>query len=285
MNNIELPTAASFLITEDCNLECKYCFELGMRNKKTMTKEVAKKAVEYLCNNSLINGNRHFNIMFFGGEPFIKPDIIRYCIEHALDLSKRTKTSFSCSVVTNATILNEEVKSLIRDYRDKANMSIQLSIDGIKKSHDMYRVDRSGKGTFDRIEKLIPEWKELFKDKPHLMNIHGCLNKHTLKYLFESYKYFREEWDVPRLWFMPIHSEEWNKDDFILYEKEIDKIADYIIERAKKENSIVEVDNYAPIDRCLRSDRRPDKPCGAGVNFVTITATGKISPSWSVPHH
>ena len=47
-----------------------------------------------------------------------------------------------------------------------------------------------------------------------------------------------------------------------LYESELSKIADYILERARRENKIDEVQLYAPIDRCLRPDRMPDAPCG-----------------------
>ena len=51
----ELPTAASFLLSEDCNLACTYCFELGCRNKNTMTKEVAEQGLQYLSDNAIKN--------------------------------------------------------------------------------------------------------------------------------------------------------------------------------------------------------------------------------------
>lgn len=273
-----LPESASFLVTENCNLACKYCFEKPLRNDKIMTKETARKALEYLCENSIKNGSKNFHAMLFGGEPLLNLEVIEEIFKYALELEKKTGSRFSASIVTNATILNDEVKRILSTYMKSARISVQLSVDGIKESHDMYRVDRAGKGTFDRIEKNIPGWKELFKDNMNSLSLHGCLNKKTLKYLYESYIFFREKWDIPRIWFMPIHSEKWEDSDVDLYESELNKIADYILKRAKDEKIIVEVQNYAPIDRCLNRDVRPSAPCGAGKTYVTITAKGDIYP-------
>lgn len=77
---------------------------------------------------------------------------------------------------------------------------------------------------------------------------------------------------------MPIHSEEWYEEDIAIYDEQLTKIADYVIARAKKEGNIKEIQNYAPIDKCLNPDVRPDAPCGAGKNFVTITAKGDLYP-------
>lgn len=274
----ELPTSASFLVTENCNLACKYCFEKPLRNEKVMTKEIARKSLDFLCNNAIKTGKRNFSAMLFGGEPLLNLEVVEEILRYGVELEKKTGKIFSSSMVTNATILNDEVKRVISTYMKPARLSVQLSVDGIKTSHDMYRVDRGGKGTFDRIEKNIPAWKELYKDNINLLSLHGCLNKKTMKYLYDSYIYFREKWDIPRIWFMPIHSEEWDKEDVDLYESELDKITKYILEDAKKNNNFKEVTNYAPIDRCLRSDVRPTAPCGAGKSFITFTANGEIYP-------
>lgn len=271
-----LPTSASFLVTEDCNLRCTYCFEKHKPNH--MTKEVARKGLEYLSDNAIKNGDDHFHAMLFGGEPLLKPDIVEEILNYGLELGKKHNLTFTASMVTNATILTDEVKRIIKTYQRLAQLSVQLSVDGIKEVHDTYRVTRGGKGSFDTIAKNIPQWQELFEDSPRMLNIHGCSNKETLPRLFENYLFFREEWGFERIWFMPIHSEEWEESDVDVYEEQLGKIADYILGRSKCEGNIAEVDNYAPIDRCLRPDGFPGAPCGAGKNFVTITASGELYP-------
>lgn len=280
INKTYLPTSASFLVSEDCNLACTYCFELDCRNTKSMSKEVARKGLEYLCENAIKNREDEFHAMLFGGEPLLEPDIVEEILKYGLELAKNN-LRFTSSMVTNATILTDKIKYIIQKYKYDANLSVQLSVDGIKEVHDMYRVTKNGKGSFDLVEKNIEGWKELFSENINMLSIHGCCNKQSLPYLFENYKFFREKWNVPRLWFMPIHSEEWDPEDVDIYDKELTKIADYVLQRAKEDGNANEVLNYAPLDRCFSHDIRPNAPCGAGKNFVTITADGEIYPCHS----
>ncbi|SHN73094.1 radical SAM protein [Desulfitobacterium chlororespirans] len=273
---INLPTSASFLVTEDCNLRCTYCFEKHKQNH--MTREVARKGLEYLCESAIKNGDDHFHAMLFGGEPLLNPDIVEEILSYGLELGKKYSLIFTASMVTNATILTDDVKRIMKTYQGPAQLSVQLSVDGVKDVHDAYRVTRAGEGSFDVIAKNIPQWQELFADNPRMLNIHGCSNKKTLPRLYENYLFFREEWGFERIWFMPIHSEDWDENDVGIYEEQLGKIADYILERSKREGNIAEVDNYAPIDRCLKPDGFPGAPCGAGKNFVTITASGELYP-------
>ena len=276
MNKNPQITAASFLMTEDCNLRCTYCFE-EHRKKRSMSKEVIKAGLDFLCRNSLVDGSRSFHAILFGGEPLMEPDGAEFLLEYGFKLAEETNTRFTAGIITNATILTPRVQEILKKYIPMG-LTVQLSIDGVKEAHDMYRVTVNGRGSFDTIEKNIPIWKELFKDHMHQLTVHGCSNKNTLKYLYESYIFFREEWEIPHIWFMPIHSEEWDEDDVRLYEAELNKIADYILDRARRENKLDEIYYYAPIDRCMRPDVRPNAPCGAGKSFATITAEGKISP-------
>lgn len=277
-NKVYLPTSASFLVTEDCNLACSYCFELDGRNKNKMTKETARKGLEFLCNNAIKNGEREFHVMLFGGEPLLNLEVVKEIFKYGLELAEKNNLNFTTSMVTNATILTTEVKRILNAYKNRANLNVQLSVDGIKKIHDRYRVTKNGNGSFDTIEKNIPEWKALFADNIDRLSVHGCSNRDTLPYLYENYIFFRENWGLERIWFMPIHSEIWVEKDLEIYEEQLNKIADYILGRCKKEDNYQEVINYAPIDRCLSLDVFPDAPCGAGKNFITVTATGEMFP-------
>ena len=56
-----LPTNASLMLTENCNLACKYCFE--KHNTKIMTNEIIRKSLNYLFNNSLNSNKNSVNII------------------------------------------------------------------------------------------------------------------------------------------------------------------------------------------------------------------------------
>ena len=85
-----------------------------------------------------------------------------------------------------------------------------------------------GKGSFDQIENNLPLWKSIFKTKKDLyrrLNVHGCFNKTTLPFMFEGFKYFKEKWDVPSIWFMPIHSDlTYTEEDTNIYKDQLLKI-------------------------------------------------------------
>ncbi len=271
-----LPNAASFLVTEDCNLACKYCFE--KHNKNYMTKEIARKGLEYLCENAVKEKQDSFDVMIFGGEPLLNVDVVEEILKYGVELSEKYNIRFTASMVTNATIMTDRIREVIETYKEKAHLNVQLSIDGIERVQNEFRVTKTGQGSFAMAEKNVPVWKDIFKDHITALSIHGCYNHDTLPYMYESYIYFREKWDVPILWFMPIHSETWEEGDDEVYRGQLQKIADYVLDRVKKENNLQEIYNYAPINRCLDYDAFPSSPCGAGKFFVTITAKGDIYP-------
>jgi radical SAM protein with 4Fe4S-binding SPASM domain len=171
--------------------------------------------------------------------------------------------------------MNTAVKKLFTKYADI--LSTQVSIDGIKEAHDMYRVTKKGKGSFDSIEANLQDWIDIYKDYPDNFSIHGCSNSKTLPMLFESFKYFFEKWGIERQWYMPIHSEDWSFEDATIYDSELTKIADYLIEVVGLRRDIKAIYDYAPLNRFIQS-AFPGAPCGAGKNYCTITALGNLYP-------
>ena len=266
-------TSASFLLTENCNLNCKYCFE--EHNKNTMTEEVAKAGIDFLIANAIENNVPDIGVTLFGGEPLLNMDIAEYLMDYATTQSRIKRVNFNASIITNGTIMNDRVKKFVKKYVDI--MSVQISIDGIKEVHDMYRVTNTGKGSFDMVESNLQDWIDLYKDYPGNFSIHGCSNNKTLSKLFESFKYFFEKWDIERQWYMPINSNDWTLEDAKLYDSELNKIADYLIEVTRKSGNTRALMAYAPLNKCT-FDAFPSSPCGAGKTYCTVTAHGHLYP-------
>ena len=106
------PTSASFLVSEDCNLACKYCFELSCRNEKSMSIETARNALSFLASNALKQNNGCFHVMLFGGEPMLNYKLIEFVFEEGVRLSDLYSLEFTCSMVTNATIMTKDFEEL-----------------------------------------------------------------------------------------------------------------------------------------------------------------------------
>lgn len=61
----------TFIVTEDCNLRCKYCYVTHKSSNARMTFETAKKFIDYIF--KIKRNEQHAVILdFIGGEPFFE---------------------------------------------------------------------------------------------------------------------------------------------------------------------------------------------------------------------
>ena len=69
----------SLVVTSNCNLCCKYCYEKHeLRDKKIMDPSLAK---EIISNYMQEEGTDFVEIDFFGGEPLLEFDFIREVVD------------------------------------------------------------------------------------------------------------------------------------------------------------------------------------------------------------
>lgn len=144
-----------FIMSTSCNLGCKYCFiencqfnnkkEANMSEKTALT--ALKKYDDYLKKNN-IRGS----IIFYGGEPLVNWKAIQKVLLEA----KAMKSPIDFSMVTNATLLDEEkIKFLAAN-----GVEIGISIDGPKSLNDKNRVYRnSKKSVYDEVIEKFPMLK------------------------------------------------------------------------------------------------------------------------------
>lgn len=163
--NIPAPyiSLAYFILTEQCNLACRYCF-LGNytniysreKNATKMNFETADAALKYFAyqtQQDIVQFPDDKEIIFYGGEPLINFKTLQYVVERSryyIDqavLSPRLKFS----MVTNGLLLNEEKIEFLK----KHDVNVSISIDGATRSDNAARIDRSGNEVFDRLIKII----------------------------------------------------------------------------------------------------------------------------------
>ncbi len=140
-------TKIDLVLTSGCNLACKYCFEKSCKPHRTMDIATAKSAVDLLFDYSASESN--LSILFFGGEPTLKFDLIKEITEYAEELAVIKKKTIEFDMTSNGILLNEEMIDFFSSHKIK----VLLSIDGLKESHNRFRVDKSGNGTFERVIK------------------------------------------------------------------------------------------------------------------------------------
>jgi len=155
LNNKKHLRRLNLLIVQKCNCRCKYCYagegDYGIAS--VMPFEVAKKAIH--------KAFEYFDfiesIQFFGGEPFLDPQLIEKIVKYTHSLAiKMNKNIPTFSVVTNLTILPENILKMV----SKKELAIITSLDGPENVHNSNRIFASGEGTYNKvvenIKKLTP---------------------------------------------------------------------------------------------------------------------------------
>lgn len=143
---------STVLLTWACNLKCVYCFEGEKENLINMTKEQADQYVKFITQTAKIKKIDNITINLFGGEPMVNIDIGFYILKNIKEFCTQNNINFISTIITNGTLLNEE--NLLRLLELNCR-SIQITLDGLKETHDTRRMDKNGNGTFDKIIKVL----------------------------------------------------------------------------------------------------------------------------------
>ena len=144
-------------VSNDCNLRCKYCYADGghyQTRRGIMTMETARQFVDF-CQNHL---GRIQSIVFFGGEPMLNIPVMDYVCDRFKALHQNGEISYlpSFGIITNGTILNEQVVHFVQKHL----AFVTVSIDGLQEANDANRIFKDGRGSYDHISRFIHTLKK-----------------------------------------------------------------------------------------------------------------------------
>ncbi|SHM36093.1 uncharacterized protein SAMN02746066_01676 [Anaerosporobacter mobilis DSM 15930] len=132
----------TLIISNTCNGKCIYCYEKGGnfgRKNTLMNRDDADKIIDYILRNFKSIGN----VNFFGGEPTLNFDLIKYIVNR-LDGNIDVDVF---SIVTNGTLIDDYMIT----FFDKYHFKITISLDGPDYIHDKLRLNCS----YNNIMKII----------------------------------------------------------------------------------------------------------------------------------
>ena len=156
----EIGTKSNQLILEltgACNLRCKYCIygaeETSFRgfNSESITEEIIRAAIDYMNEHAA----EEVYITFYGGEPLIRFDLMKYAIEYAKE--KITNKEVHFGFTTNMTLMTRKIAEYLVQI---PNMSMVCSIDGPEDVQNAARVYANGKGTYHDVIKGLGYLRE-----------------------------------------------------------------------------------------------------------------------------
>jgi uncharacterized protein len=149
MSAVEPPSRVEAWVhlTNGCNLRCSYCF-VGERRERMMTEAVACDVATRLATTAISHGLSQVTVKFAGGEPTLalaRAMLLRDELESRL---RGSSTQARFALISNGTVLNEEVLSFLR----RPSTSLTISLDGYGEIHDTHRIYKStGRGSWSTI--------------------------------------------------------------------------------------------------------------------------------------
>lgn len=262
------PRTLCLLISQNCNLECGYCFADHGKyrgGKRLMDIDTAMKSI-----NKILDKNYRNFILFFGGEPFLNFSLMKEIEAYRQEIGLGIKYS----AITNGTIMSEEIKTFINNNFCK----LCISLDGTKEINDLQRYGIQG-SVHDEVIKNIQFQmsrkytlgikstitKKSFNKFAHILDYISSLDIDTISFAFAS--------------MIPHESEFYISDD------EYEACAKELSAIIKKSINQLINSEYSAINkyifdilRQIFTKNRKIHYCSAGREYVAVTAEGDVYP-------
>ena len=183
---VESETLYLYLLpTEECNFRCVYCYE--QFKHVWMHKCIQDSIIEYVRQN--IKKYKYLRVEWFGGEPLLALDIVEYMSAQLINICRENSVIYYAAMTTNAYTLNlNTFKKLIRCKV----RSYQITIDGLKETHDRQRCLANGNGTFERIIKNLIDVKNNVKTNVLDITLRVNISKSILQNIYSVIDYYNE---------------------------------------------------------------------------------------------
>lgn len=217
----------TFIVTEDCNLRCKYCYITHKSKGKVMNLETAKKFIDYVLTTDDIYRRDRVLLDFIGGEPLLEPKLIENICDYfkirTYELNIPWYWKYQISVGTNGVNYSDKnVQKLIK--KNEGKIAVGITIDGTKEKHDLQRVFPNGAGSYDVIYKNMALWLSQFPGSTKV-----TFASEDLKYLKESIIHLWNE-KVYNISANVVYENVWKDGDDRIYEEQLRELADYIVD-------------------------------------------------------
>ena len=175
-------------IASRCNINCTYCYMYNHADKsyksqpKFMSKETTLALREKIRNHCVQHKLKKFHIALHGGEPLLtKIEDLNFFLE-TLNQLNNEGISIIFGMQTNGILFNKEYCDLFNKY----DVGVGVSLDGDKETNDLYRVDKKGEGTFDKVKEGVAIAKKYLDNNLACLSVINTSSS-PIK-LYETYK-------------------------------------------------------------------------------------------------
>src|ERR1700722_11677301 len=130
--------------TPFCNINCSYCY----LPQRSVTTVMAQDTIVTLFTKLFSSGwmAPSLTVIWHAGEPLVVPIAFYQTAFETIETLRPGALEIRHSIQTNGLLITPAWCELFKKW----NVGVGVSVDGPKHLHDLHRVTRSGRGTFDR---------------------------------------------------------------------------------------------------------------------------------------
>ncbi len=262
-------------VTSGCNLKCLYCFaraDEGSTGSFHMKSDTALKALHHLFSHS--SPEAVLQVDFFGGEPLLNFDVIKYTVGRAREMAAERRQAIKFTATTNGTLFTDE----ITEFLNREDFSVIISLDGPPEIHNRQRPFHDGSPS---LEKALSGTREFLESRGYNnYYIRGTFTPENLS-LTEIARYFISQ-GFHNFSLEPARGKKgapWavNEEHLSELEREYEELARCVLSFWKKGLSCNFFHFNIFSDSPLCVTRRLNG-CGAGVEYLSVTPEGDIFP-------
>jgi sulfatase maturation enzyme AslB (radical SAM superfamily) len=172
------------LAAEQCNLACPYCIKdklMDLRPERPQARiavETARQAIDAFVAVAERGPHTDLGLQFRGGEALLNAEVV-------LDATRYMRTRWTrgdvvTSMVSNATLVTEALARALAELE----ITVEVSIDGPRAIHDLVRITKGGRPTYDRV---VAGLHRLVAAGVEVTNINTTMTAETLPLIDASF--------------------------------------------------------------------------------------------------
>lgn len=156
-----LPNIDTFILelTQNCNFRCSYCCYGGsyednrIHSTKVMSDEILKYTVNFIARHHV--DNRRLHIVFYGGEPTLYPEKIKFFVDKAKGILPED-TDYTISTNGSLLLKNDFLRWCVDN-----DFTLNISYDGTSQS-TLKRMNLEGEDMKEKVLSVLSQIKMLF---------------------------------------------------------------------------------------------------------------------------
>lgn len=181
-----------------CNLDCGYCYFLSKEllypgDRFRMADDLLEKYIRQTIESQ---PGQEVVLAFQGGEPTLMGiGFFERAISYARTY-RRPGQHIGFTLQTNGVLIDDRWAAFLADH----HFLVGISIDGPRAMHDVHRVDKSGRPTFDRAVAGL----EALRRHDVELNVLCTVNSANAEHPLEVYRFLRDDLGIGFIQFIPV---------------------------------------------------------------------------------